>query len=54
MVSNYPSDAGMPFKMMQSNALTPFTGGGGPHPNLTPYQGLNWIVSLPGIFPPKP
>jgi microcystin-dependent protein len=52
--SIYSSDAGTPFKMMQSNALTPYTGGGGPHPNMMPYQGLNWIVSLSGIFPTKP
>jgi microcystin-dependent protein len=27
------------------------TAGGGPHANLQPYQTLNWIISLYGIFP---
>jgi microcystin-dependent protein len=32
---------------------TNFVGGNQPHNNMMPYQGLQWIIALQGIFPPR-
>jgi microcystin-dependent protein len=39
-----------PSVSMAANAVTP-TGGSQPHDNLQPYLGINFIISLFGIFP---
>jgi microcystin-dependent protein len=28
-------------------------GGNQPHNNMMPFQGLQWIIALQGIFPPR-
>lgn len=38
---------------MAAQAVSVFSGGGGPHNNLMPYLGLNFCISLTGIFPPR-
>lgn len=37
---------------MSGQSLTPF-GGNQPHKNMMPYQGLQWIIALQGIFPQR-
>jgi microcystin-dependent protein len=34
-----------------SNLATAIVGGGQPHQNVMPYQGVNFIISLLGVFP---
>jgi microcystin-dependent protein len=29
------------------------SGGSQPHDNMQPYQVLNWVISLQGIYPPQ-
>jgi microcystin-dependent protein len=41
-----------PLTPMTPSAVTNF-GTGGPHPNLMPYQVLNWIIALQGVFPTR-
>jgi microcystin-dependent protein len=38
---------------MSQSILSQFGGGQG-HDNMMPYLGLNWIIALQGIFPPRP
>jgi len=47
-VSAYGTDA--PLTALASNSLAP-TGGSQPHDNMQPYQCVNFIISLFGIFP---
>jgi microcystin-dependent protein len=35
------------------STLTPAAGGSQPHDNRQPYNTLNWIICLEGIFPPR-
>jgi microcystin-dependent protein len=42
-----PNDA-----QLAGNALTP-TGASQPHNNMQPYQAVNFIIALQGIFPPR-
>jgi len=37
---------------MNNNELQ-LTGGNQPHENMMPYLGLNWIICMNGIFPPR-
>ncbi|MGZ8216478.1 phage tail protein [Methylomagnum sp.] len=37
-----------------ANAPTTPTGGGGPHDNMSPYQVLNWIICINGLYPVRP
>ena len=37
---------------MSQSSLTP-SGGGQPHNNMMPFQALNWIIALQGVFPPR-
>jgi microcystin-dependent protein len=48
----YSSTASSTAKM-NDQALTPFTGGGSPHPNMMPFLALNWIIAYNGIFPQR-
>jgi microcystin-dependent protein len=41
---------GAPSLALDPNAIAP-AGGGQPHDNMAPFVGLNFIVSLFGIFP---
>ena len=41
-----------PVATMSPTAVSSF-GGGQPHNNLMPYQALNWIIALQGVFPPR-
>lgn len=38
---------------MNPGALAP-SGGGQPHNNMQPYVGINFIIALQGVFPPRP
>ena len=40
------------FTQMAQNITNSF-GSGGQHNNMMPYQGLNWVIALQGIFPPR-
>ncbi len=42
---------GLPSTPMASQAIAPAVGGGQPHNNMAPSLGLNYIISLFGIFP---
>ncbi|MGB6941515.1 MAG: tail fiber protein [Bryobacteraceae bacterium] len=46
------SSATSPLTAMNASDVTNF-GGNGPHQNLMPYQVLNWIIALQGVFPPR-
>jgi microcystin-dependent protein len=48
----YSSTASSTAKM-SDQALTPFTGGGTPHPNMMPFLALNWIIAYNGVFPQR-
>ncbi len=48
----YSDQANSPTQL-NSASITPMPGGGQPHPNMMPYQGLNWIICLNGPFPPR-
>jgi microcystin-dependent protein len=37
-----------------NGAMIGYSGSGGPHENRQPYQVLNWIISLFGIYPTPP
>ena len=39
-------------KLMNPQALAP-AGSGQPHNNLQPFLGLNFIIALQGVFPPR-
>jgi len=41
-----------PLAPMNAQSLNP-VGGNQPHNNMMPYQGLQWIIALQGIFPPR-
>jgi microcystin-dependent protein len=43
---------GNPTTLMASNAITP-SGTNQPHNNLMPYQALNWIIALAGVYPTR-
>jgi len=49
------TDSSNPFSPSANNAMMPSsilpTGGNQPHPNMSPYLVLNFIVALQGIFP---
>lgn len=40
-----------PNSSFAATSITPFTGGSIPHENRQPYQTVNWIISLFGVFP---
>lgn len=46
------SASASPLTPMSASAITPF-GGNQPHNNLMPYQGLNWVIALQGIYPAR-
>jgi microcystin-dependent protein len=43
-----------PTLTQMSQSITNSFGGGLLHNNMMPYQGLNWIIALQGIFPDRP
>ena len=43
---------GNPGAQMASNAITP-SGTNLPHNNIMPYQALNWIIALAGVYPAR-
>ena len=45
--------SGAPNTPMSAAAVTVSAGGGQPHPNMPPFLGVNYIISLFGIFPPQ-
>jgi microcystin-dependent protein len=46
--------AATPVVPMTPQSLTPpLVGGSQPHNNMMPYQGLQWIIALQGVFPPR-
>lgn len=54
-LSNSPqvySTAATPLAPMNAQSLNP-VGGNQQHNNMMPYQGLQWIIALQGIFPPR-
>lgn len=52
--SNLPiySKSTSPLSQMSGSDVS-FVGGNGPHNNLMPFLGLNWIIAITGIFPPR-
>jgi microcystin-dependent protein len=46
------SNAGVPLAPMNGQS-TNIVGGNQPHNNMMPYQGLQWIIALQGVFPPR-
>jgi len=38
---------------MSTGSVSPFGGNNQPHNNMMPYLGLQWIIALQGIFPPR-
>jgi microcystin-dependent protein len=42
--------AASPTTAMSGNMITP-SGSSGPHNNLQPFQALNWIIALYGVYP---
>lgn len=42
-----------PVAPMSVKALSPFPGGSQPHNNMMSYLGLNWIISMAGVFPQR-
>jgi microcystin-dependent protein len=46
------NNSGANLVAMGNGSLVPF-GGNGPHNNIMPYQCLQWIIALQGIFPPR-
>jgi microcystin-dependent protein len=38
---------------MNTGSISPFAGNNQPHNNMMPYLGLQWIIALQGIFPPR-
>ena len=54
-LSNNPqiySTTATPLAPMNAASISPF-GSNQPHNNMMPYQGLQWIIALQGIFPPR-
>jgi microcystin-dependent protein len=54
-LSNSPqiySTSATPLAPMNAQSLSP-VGANQPHTNMMPYQGLQWIIALQGIFPPR-
>ena len=49
----YQSDTSTNIVKMSPQAINPWTGGGAPHNNMPPFQVLNYIIALVGIFPPR-
>jgi microcystin-dependent protein len=47
-ISAYTPDA--PITAM-NGAMIGYSGSSGPHNNVQPYQVLNWIISLFGVYP---
>jgi len=47
------SDQTSNLTLLNPNSLTTMPGGGQPHGNMMPYQGLNWIICMAGPFPPR-
>jgi microcystin-dependent protein len=43
---------GIPGALMANTAITP-AGNSLPHTNLMPYQALNWIIALNGVYPAR-
>jgi microcystin-dependent protein len=46
------SDQTAPLTPLNAGVL-PAAGNSQPHNNMMPYQGLNWVIALEGIFPPR-
>lgn len=38
---------------MSTSAITPFNGGPVGHNNMMPFQALNWVIAMAGIFPSR-
>jgi microcystin-dependent protein len=49
---NIYSTSTSPLSQMSPAAISLF-GGSQPHNNLMPYQGLNWVIALQGVFPAR-
>lgn len=47
----YIEDA--PVLPLNAKALAPFTGGNLPHENMHPYQAVNYIICMDGVYPPR-
>ena len=47
------SDQTATLTLLNPNSVSLASGGGQPHGNMMPYQGLNWIICLNGVFPPR-
>jgi len=47
------SDQNTPLSILNPNSLSTMPGGGQPHGNMMPYQGLNWIICVSGPYPPR-
>jgi len=50
----FAADSGNRFDTMDPSSLSPFPGGGQPHNNVQPFQAVNFIIALQGIFPQRP
>lgn len=50
-VTLYIEDA--PAVALNPAALLPFAGGNLPHENMHPYQAVNYVIALEGIYPPR-
>jgi microcystin-dependent protein len=46
----YSDKLGLPFNPMSGSAIGP-AGGSGAHNNMMPYQAINYIIALQGVFP---
>jgi microcystin-dependent protein len=42
-----------PVTPMNPGSLTPSVGNNQPHSNVMPYLGLQWIIAMQGIYPPR-
>jgi microcystin-dependent protein len=45
--------AGAPNAPLASQAFPPPAGNNQPHPNMQPYQVINFIIAIEGLFPPR-
>lgn len=43
-----------PAVALKDSAILPAAGGGLPHENMHPFQAVNFIIALEGIYPPRP
>ena len=50
-ITLYIEDA--PVAGLNAAAILPFAGGNQPHENMHPFQAVNYIIALVGIYPPR-